>query len=143
MPLHNTLDKVCDKVETSEEPNSYHRVVENLARRFLISLRQSLVIRAEPPLRLSDTVAQSVNSMGARPRFRSGRIQLGHVLVSCEGPLFDNAGKQEIRGAAGGKIKVPAFIQKDVKKWSVICGRFPLMEDLTVQDFLGSARKAN
>ena len=35
MQQHNTLDKACDKGETSEEPNSYHRVVENLARRFL------------------------------------------------------------------------------------------------------------
>jgi hypothetical protein len=66
MPQHNTLDKACDKGETSEEPNSYHRVVENLARRFLIWLRQSLVIRAEPPLRLSDTAAQSVNSMWSK-----------------------------------------------------------------------------
>jgi hypothetical protein len=30
MPLHNTLDKACDKRETSEELNSHHRVVENL-----------------------------------------------------------------------------------------------------------------
>jgi hypothetical protein len=70
MPLHNTLDKACDKGETSEELNSHHRMVENLI--------------ADPPQRAAVNAAASLStvgvSLGLRRTSREIKFALGFAV---------------------------------------------------------------